>query len=49
MAWLSVGNSNDDMIDKLIEHNVFHGNNQAKAIQAFRLTDRGDFIHRDFR
>lgn len=46
MAWLSVGETNDDLCDKLLEHGVLqHGS----ILNAFRNTDRGDFVQQDNR
>jgi len=42
MAWLSVGIANDDLCDKLVQHGVLRDNNIETA---FRIVDRGDFVH----
>jgi hypothetical protein len=41
MAWLTVAQSNEELVNKLINHQVL---TDDKLIQAFRLTDRGDFV-----
>ena len=41
MAWLSVGTSNNDLIQKMIENGVFE---EGPILEAFRVTDRGDFV-----
>lgn len=46
MAWLSVGETNDDLCDKLLEHGVLQ---QGNIMNAFRHTDRGDFVQQDNR
>jgi hypothetical protein len=46
MAWLSVGTTNEDLCDKMVDHAVL----EAGIIQdAFRNTDRGDFIPEKYR
>ena len=46
MAWLSVGTTNDELCNRMIELNVLRSEN---IIKAFRLTDRGDFVPQAFR
>lgn len=46
MAWLSVGVSNDDLCDKLIEHGVLKN---EQIIAAFQHADRGDFVQEEDR
>ena len=46
MAWLTVAQSNEELVNKLVSHNIL---SDEKLIQAFRLTDRGDFVHQDQR
>lgn len=41
MAWLSVGMSNDDLCDKLVQYGVLK---ESIVEAAFRITDRGDFV-----
>ena len=41
MAWLSIGNSNEDLCQKLIENDVLQ---PGTILEAFRATDRGDFV-----
>ncbi len=51
MAWLSIATNNDDLVDKLQDHRVFRSDDPAHAriIQAFRDTDRGDFVPQEHR
>ena len=46
MAYLSQGANNEDLVDKLIFNGVLK---DESLIKAFRLTDRGDFVHQDQR
>ena len=41
MAWLSVGTSNDDLCEKMIQNGVLE---EGIILEAFRATDRGDFV-----
>ena len=41
MAWLSVGTSNEDLCQKMVENEVLH---EGTLLEAFRATDRGDFV-----
>lgn len=41
MAWLSVGISNEDLCNKLIQYGILKDN---QIIEAFMHTDRGDFV-----
>jgi hypothetical protein len=46
MVWLSVGTTNEDFCDKMVDHPVL----EAGIIQeAFRNTDRGDFVSEKYR
>ena len=46
MAWLSVGTTNDDLCDKLLENRVLEA---GSILEAFRNTDRGDFVQQESR
>ena len=46
MAWLSVGNSNEDLVDKMCGHGVMV---PGRILDAFRHTDRGDFVQQNHR
>lgn len=46
MAWLSIGDTNDDLCDKLVGHGVLR---LGAILNAFRVTDRGDFVQQDCR
>lgn len=46
MAWLSVGTTNEDLCDKLLENGVLEA---GSILDAFRNTDRGDFVQQDSR
>ena len=46
MAWLSVGDTNDDLCNKLVGHGVLR---PGAILNAFRVTDRGDFVQQDCR
>ena len=41
MAWFSVGNSNEDLVEKMCGHGVMV---PGRILDAFRHTDRGDFV-----
>lgn len=41
MAWLSMGTSNGDLCDKMVQHGVLQ---DGPILQAFQSTDRGDFV-----
>ncbi len=51
MAWLSIATNNDDLVNKLQDHRVFRSDDPAhdRIIQAFRDTDRGDFVPQEHR
>lgn len=40
MAWLSVGSSNEELVDLMVFHGLLK---DEKVVAAFRATDRGDF------
>lgn len=42
MAYLSVGETNDELIEKMLAHGVL--DDGSKILEAFRVTDRGDFV-----
>ena len=45
MAWLTVAYSNEELCDKLVAYDIL----QPDIIQeAFRVTDRGDFVPDEF-
>ena len=48
MAWLSVGSSNEELINKMVQNKVFktepYDKYKAKILAAFQNTDRGDFV-----
>lgn len=46
MAWLSIGDTNDDLCNKLVGHGVLR---LGAILNAFRVTDRGDFVQQDCR
>jgi hypothetical protein len=46
MAWLSAGNSNDDLVQQMIDNGVI---NSPQIQRAFFCTDRGDFVQPDQR
>jgi hypothetical protein len=41
MAWLSVGESHTDFCQKMINHEILK---EGPILDAFRATDRGDFV-----
>jgi hypothetical protein len=41
MAWLSVGSSNEDLCQKMVDNDVLR---EGPLLDAFRATDRGDFV-----
>ena len=43
MAWLSVASSNDELVNKLIDHNIIETDTPIE--RAFRRTDRGFFVN----
>lgn len=47
MAWLSVGTSNEDLCEKMIENEVLY--EDTNILKAFQNTDRGDFVPPDDR
>lgn len=47
MAWLSVGTSNEDLCEKMIENEVLY--EDTNILKAFQNTDRGDFVPSDDR
>ncbi len=51
MAWLSSATNNDDLVDTLQDYQVLLSNDpdHARIIQAFRDTDRGDFVPQEHR
>jgi hypothetical protein len=42
MAWLSVGTSNQDLCDQLVDNGVLSVG--SLIFEAFKYTDRGDFV-----
>eukprot|EP01035_Chromulina_nebulosa_P022864 gene22864-29613_t len=46
MAWLSIGQTNEELCNKLQENNVI---TSSVIINAFKLTDRGDFVQQKYR
>lgn len=48
MAWESIGSNNDELCDKLLSHSVLKSD-MTNLIEAFRKTDRGDFVLPEFR
>jgi protein-L-isoaspartate O-methyltransferase len=46
MAWLSVGTSNEELCEKLVENGVIRS---QEILRAFSCTDRGDFVQPEFR
>lgn len=46
MAWISAGNSNDELVEQLVENGVIKS---SKLQLAFKYTDRGDFVPKEFR
>ena len=46
MAWISAGNSNNELVEQLIENRVI----KSKELEiAFKCTDRGDFVLQEYR
>ena len=41
MAWLSVGVSNEDLCNKMMDLGLLE---EGRILEAFRNTDRGDFV-----
>jgi hypothetical protein len=46
MAWLSVGTTNEELVEQLVENKVIRS---PHLLAAFKYTDRGDFIQPEFR
>lgn len=46
MAWLSVGNNNDELIAQMKENGVL---DDDLILDAFRQVDRGDFVKKEDR
>ena len=46
MAWISAGNSNKELVEQLEENGVIKS---SKIKQAFKFTDRGDFVPPEFK
>jgi hypothetical protein len=42
MAWLSIGTSNQDLCEKLVDNDVL--DEGSLIFKAFKYTDRGDFV-----
>jgi protein-L-isoaspartate O-methyltransferase len=51
MAWLSVGTSNDDLVEKMQMFGVLRNDDPRhhRLIDAFLNTDRGDFVPQEQR
>ena len=47
MAWISAGSSNEELVEQLIDNGVIRS--KSKIENAFKYTDRGDFVPREFR
>jgi hypothetical protein len=42
MSWRSIGTSNQDLCEKLVDNGVLHEG--SLILEAFKYTDRGDFV-----